>query len=127
MLIASAFDLRQAPSSTLTTVSGIATCTYNGELSLSDGYATLGNPGIPTKITKVPGLPQGTYMTYKNSSQTEIVFHTGTAAAGVYGVIRNYGAIKEAKLEKIALALYLGIRGAADTQTTPSVKIVANS
>ena len=98
----------------LSSVPNVSTCSYaDGSLSISVGTTTIANPALPLKVVTVPGLPTGTYKTYKGSTQTEIVFFKGSAATGTYGVVRNFVKIKQAKLKTIAIALYKGISGPA--------------
>jgi hypothetical protein len=108
-LIASAFGVKKAPPSTSTAVINATTCSYKGGmLTISVGYTALTNPATPLKTKKVPGLPNGLYETYAGTTQTGVTFFKGTAATGLYGVVRNFGRIPEKKLEKIAKALYRG-------------------
>lgn len=124
-LIASALGVSEAPASNLASVMNVSTCNYgNGELTVSVGYTTIANPAPPAKVATVPGLPHGRYMTYARSTQTQIIFYQGTAATGIYGVVRNFAKIKKANLEAIARALNAGISGQPETQTTPSVQLV---
>jgi len=117
--------LKAAPASTLASLPNIETCSFaGGKLSLSVGFTTIANPALPLKIVTVPGLPNGTYRTYVGSTQTEILFVKGAAATGIYGVVRNFVKIKQARLVTIAKALYAGIGAGSGTQTTPSVKLV---
>ena len=123
--IVSALGLKHAPSSVLASVPNVETCAFaNGKLSISVGYTTIANPALPLKSVAVPGLPTGSYRTYAGSTQTEILFFKGTAASGVYGVVRQFVKIKQAKLETIAKALYAAIGQGSGTQTTPSVQLV---
>jgi hypothetical protein len=108
-LIAAAFGAKNAPPSTSTAVLNATTCSYkHGLLTISIGYTALTNPAAPLKTKKVAGLPHGLYETYSGTTQTAVTFINGTAATGLYGVVRNFGRIPEKKLEKIAKALSHG-------------------
>jgi len=124
--IAAAFGLKSAPPSTLATVRNVSTCSFgSGQLTVSVGYTTIANPAVPAQVTLVAGLPHGTFMTYKGSTQSEILFYKGSAATGVYGVVRNFASIGKLKLETIAKALYSGMTGQPGTATGPSVNLVS--
>jgi hypothetical protein len=124
--VVSALGLKHAPASVLSSVPNIETCSFDrGALTVSVGFNTLANPAVPAKVVTVPGLPNGTYRTYTGSTQTEILFVKGAVATGVYGVVRNFAKITEKKLTTVAKDLYAGISGQTDTQTAPSVKLVA--
>jgi hypothetical protein len=124
-LIATALGAPEAPTPTLATVMNVSTCNYgNGELTLSVGYTTIANQAPPAKVAAVPGLPHGKYMTYTHSTQTAIIFYQGTAATGLYGVVRNFAKIKKSNLQAIAIALNAGMTGSPDTQTAPAGQLV---
>jgi len=124
--IASALGLKHAPTSSLATLPKVTTCSFaGGKLTVAVGFTTLPNPAVPAKIVRVPGLPNGTYRTYAGSTQTEVLFFKGTAATGIYGVVRNFVRIPKLKLEAIARALSAAITPAGRTQSTPSVKLVS--
>ena len=56
----------------LSSVPNVSTCSYaEGSLSISVGTTTIANPALPLKVVTVPGLPTGTYKTYRGSTQTE--------------------------------------------------------
>jgi hypothetical protein len=113
-VVASALGLQQPPTSTLATVTNASTCSFKGGmLTVSVGYTALTNPAPPLKETKVPGLPNGIYETYRGSTQTQVTFFKGTAASGLYAVIRSFGHIPKLKLEKVAKALYAGLGDAS--------------
>jgi hypothetical protein len=108
-LIASALGVKKAPAGTLVTVTNVSTCTYGSILSISVGYTALANPQHPASQSKVPGVPNGLYETYAGSTQTQITFVKGSAATGLYAVIRNFGRIPKKKLIKIAVAVSKGL------------------
>jgi hypothetical protein len=107
-LIASALGTKKAPPGTASAVTNVSTCNYTGKLTISVGYTALTNPAPAVTEKAVPGLPHGTYEAFAGSTQTEVTFFEGTAASGVYGVVRNYVKIPKAKLVKIAVALSKG-------------------
>jgi len=123
-LIASAFRPEGAPQSSVATVRNVSTCSYGNDLTVSVGTTAIVNPAYAATVVKVPGLPHGTYMTYKGSTQTEILFYSGSAANAIYGVVRNFATIKKAPLERIATALFGGITGQSDPQATPSARLI---
>src|ERR1019366_658417 len=84
--IAAALGRKSAPHSTLSAVNTTATCSYGTSLTLFVGYTAIANPATPALVAAVPGLPHGHFMTYKGSTQTEVLFFVGSAATGVYGV-----------------------------------------
>lgn len=105
-IIAAAFGVKKAPASTLSTITNASTCSYKGGLlTVSVGSTALTNTATALKTTKVPGLANGAYETYQGSSQTEVTFYRGSAAAGVYAVVRNFAHIPAPKLEAVAKAL----------------------
>jgi hypothetical protein len=102
-----------------------STCAYGGEdLTISVGTTAIANPAAPLKVTKVAGLPNGNYWTYRGSTQTQLSFLVGSAASGTYVVIRNFVKVPRPKLEKIAKAFYAGMSsgqaGIGAATTTPS-------
>jgi hypothetical protein len=109
-VIASAFGLRAAPASVLTSLPNLSTCSYaRGELTVAVGFTALGNPLPPEHVTSVGALPSGRYETFAGTTQTELVFIEGSAKTGLYGVLRNFARIPEAKLIKVAQALIKGM------------------
>ena len=115
-LVAAAFGVKKAPASTLSAVTNASTCSYKGGLlTVSVGSTALTNTATPLKETKVPGLTNGIYETYKDSTQTEVTFYRGSATNGLYAVVRNFGHISGPKLEAIAKAVStaLGSAGAS--------------
>ncbi len=120
--------MKTAPTSTLATVTTMQTCSYTGvKLTVSVGLTVIQNPATPAKVKKVTGLPHGTYTTYAGSTQSQVLFYTGSAATGTYGVIRNYGKIREIKLEKIARTLYHAMASGQPSGQPAAVKIVTSS
>jgi len=108
-LIASALGTKQAPTGVLSSVTNASTCAYGRLLSISVGYTAITNPSLPASHSKVPGVPNGLYETYAGTTQTQITFVKGSAATGLYAVIRNYGKIPKKKLIKIAVSLSKGL------------------
>jgi len=47
-------------------------------------------------------VPHGVYTTYAGSKQTQIEFYEGTAATGLYVVVRAFTAVKQKQLVRIA-------------------------
>ena len=126
--VMAALGLKRAPVANLASVPNIETCSVgNGDLSVSVGFTTIANPAMPLKVVSLSLVPNGTYRTYANSTQTEVLFFKGTAAAGTYGVVRNYVKIKKKYLVAIAEALYAAIGQGPGTQTTPSVQLVGGN
>jgi hypothetical protein len=125
--VASALGMKSPPTSSLATLSTSATCTYgNAKVSVSVGQTALLN-SAPTKTrAPVKGLPHGIYSTFTGSTQTQIVFYTGTSATALYGVVRNYGKIRRAKLERFAKLLYAGMVGSGSSATQPGLKILTS-
>lgn len=118
--VAAAFNSATPPASTEATVRNIQTCSFgSGQLTVSIGYTALGNPAIPVTVKSVPGLPHGEYMTYRGSTQTEIVFYEGSAATGVYCVVRNYAKISKKNLTLIAQAVNAALAGQTGTGAAP--------
>ena len=116
-MIASAFGARKAPMSTSTSVPNVDTCSWkNGQLTISVGYVALTNPAAPLSVTKVPAVPGGQYETYAGK-KSQLTFIEGTAATGVYVVIRNYVRIPEKKLVAIAKVLAQGLTGIGGSAT----------
>jgi len=128
-VLAAALGVKQAPSSTLAQVTSVATCSFaRGKLTVAVGYSTFANPAQPAHTTLIPSLPHGSYMTFKGSPQTEIVFYQGSAATGVYGVVRAFVPVKQGRLVSVARALAAAIvAGSASgaTSTIPSVQLVS--
>ena len=115
-VIATAFGVKKAPASTLSSVTNASTCAYKGGLlTVSVGSTALTNTATPLKETKVPGLTNGIYETYKGSSQTEVTFYRGSATSGLYAVVRNFGHITGPKLEAVAKALSTALGSASST------------
>jgi hypothetical protein len=109
-LVSSALGIKSAPVSRLSTVINVSTCAYKGgALTVSVGYTALTNPAPPATQAKVRGIPSGIFETYTGSTQTEVTFFKGTAATGIYGVVRNFAKIPKKKLLKVAVALYNGL------------------
>jgi hypothetical protein len=120
--VASALGLKHPPKTSEAMIPTASTCAYAGVLlTVSVGSTAITNPAPPKKVVKVSGLPNGQYMTYSGSTQSQITFFKGTAATGTYGVIRNFGKISEAKLVHFAKLLYAAVSGGA---TTPGGGIV---
>jgi len=113
-VVASALGLKQPPKTSEAMIPTASTCSYTGVLlTVSVGSTAITNPAPPKKVVKVKGLPNGQYMTYSGSTQSQITFFKGTAATGTYGVIRNFGKISEAKLVHFAKLLYAAVSGSA--------------
>ncbi len=127
--VAAALGVKQPPPSALAQVRNVATCSFAvGKLTVAVGYSTLVNPAPPAHTALVASLPHGSYMTFKGSPQTEIVFYEGSAATGVYGVVRAFVPVKEGRLVTVARALAAAIvsgSGAGATSTIPSVQLVS--
>lgn len=129
--VLSAFHVSKMPRATLSVVNTVQTCVYGqGQLTVSIGYSVIANPALPVTSVTVSGLPHGVFRTYSDSSQTEITFYTGTAATGVYGVVRNFAKIPKSKLITVAKALYAAMAeqtgGTGGTgSTSPSVNLIA--
>ena len=127
-MVAHALGLKTAPVSTASVVVTTQTCSYAGvKLTVAVGYTVIQNPARPVKSSKVKGLPHGTYTTYAGSTQTQVFFYKGTAATGIYGVIRNYGKIRRAKLEQFAKALYAAMpapSAGAQPAPTPGIQLI---
>lgn len=116
--VAAALHAATPPPSTLATVRNVQTCSFGtGQLTISIGYTALGSPAVPIKESAVPGIPHGYYMTYRATTQTEISFYVGSAATGVYGVVRNFAKISKKELIVIAQALYAGMAGLAGSSS----------
>ena len=112
-VIAKAFGVKTAPASSVSSVTNASTCSYKGGLlTVSVGSTALTNTATPLKESKVPGLANGTYETYKGSSQTEVTFYRGSATTGLYAVVRNFGHISGPKLEAVARALSTALASA---------------
>ena len=112
-VIASAFGTKTAPSSSDAATSNTSTCSYkNGLLTIEVGYTALTNPAPPLKVTVVKGVPHGQLSVYAGN-QRQIVFFRGTAANGLYVVIRNFAKIPPKKLEKLARTLNTSLSGVA--------------
>lgn len=112
-VIASAFGTKTAPPSSDAATSNTSTCSYkNGLLTIEVGYTALTNPAPPLKVTVVKGLPHGQLSVYAGN-QRQIVFFRGTAANGLYVVIRNFAKIPPKKLEKLARTLNTSLSGVA--------------
>ena len=62
----------------------------------------------------------------RGSTQTQITFYKGTAATGIYGVVRNFGKIRRAKLEEFAKALSAAIGSGGSGGQPTGVKIVSS-
>jgi hypothetical protein len=121
--IAAALGRKSAPPATLSAVNTTATCTYGSTLRLFVGYTAIVNPATPVLVAAVPGLPHGHFMTYKGSSQTAVLFYAGSAATGIYGVVRNYGKVSKSQLEKLAKLLYASAAGASGTSGAPPTAV----
>lgn len=119
-LVASALGVKHAPAFRLTSVNNTATCSYGTSLTVFVGLTAIVNPALPLRVSAVAGLPHGSYMTFRGSTQTEIRFVVGGTANGVYGVVRNYVRIPKPKLVKIAKALDAAMAGQSGTSTTPA-------
>jgi hypothetical protein len=110
-VIASAFGTKTAPSSSDVATSNTSTCSYkNGQLTIELGYTALTSPQAPIRTSVVKGLPHGQLYVYAGS-RSQLVFYRGTAANGIYAVIRNFVKIPASKLEKIAKALNAQMTG----------------
>jgi hypothetical protein len=126
-IVAAALGLAKPPATSLAVVSGTQTCSYGGVmLTVSVGLSVLKNPATPLKVQKVKGLEHGLYSTYLGSTQTQVAFYKGSAATGTYGVIRNFGKIPRASLERFAKALYAAI-GVGGSNGAPGTKIVSST
>jgi hypothetical protein len=127
-MVAHALGLKTSPASTLSVVSSMQTCSYAGvKLTVSTGLTVLKNPAPPLKLEKVAGLAHGTFTTYAGSTQTQITFYKGTAATGIYGVVRNFGKIRKAKLVVFAKALYAAMGSGASGSQPAGVQLVSSS
>ena len=58
-------------------------------------------------------VPHGAYSTYAGSTQSQLTFYTGTAATGIYGVIRNYGKVTQKSLVKLGKLLAAAMSGSS--------------
>jgi hypothetical protein len=110
--VRSALGATKTPTSADAATSNTSTCSYdNGLLTIEIGYTALTNPFVPLHVTKVPVLPHGELSTFPHTTQTQLTFYRGSAATGLYAVIRSYGRIPAAKLEKLGVALNHGLVG----------------
>jgi hypothetical protein len=112
-LIASVLGTKHPPTGMLASVTNVSTCTFGRVLSISVGYTAITNPAAPATELKIAGIPGGLYETYTGSKQTEVTFIKGSAATGVYAVIRNFGKIPKTKLERVAVAVYKALGSAS--------------
>lgn len=126
-VVAKALGLKTPPAATLTTIASSETCYYPGvKLTIAVGSSVVQNPATAATLSSVPGLPHGRYTTYAGSKQSQLFFYTGDAATGVYAVLRNYGTIRRAKLERFAKVLYAAMGGASATGAPSGPTIVSN-
>jgi hypothetical protein len=111
--IAAAFHVETAPPGNLSVVSSSETCLYTYKrvgLSVFVGTTSIGSPGNAKKAVKVPNLPHGYYATFTNTKQTQVSFFKGSAATGVYGIVRSSTAkVTKSHLVAIARDLYASI------------------
>jgi hypothetical protein len=126
-VVAKALGLKKAPVGAVTDVPGIETCNYPGiKLTIAVGSRALPNPA-PAKTTEnVSGLPHGRYTTYAGSKASQVFFYTGSAATGVFAVLRNYGTIRKSKLEGFAKLLYASMKGATASGAPSGPTLVGN-
>lgn len=89
-----------APSAAATSLT--STCSYGGLLTIEIGVTALTNPATILKATKLTAVPHGVYTTFVESKQTQIVFYEGTAASGIYVVVRAFTGVKQKQLVRIA-------------------------
>jgi hypothetical protein len=92
-----------------------STCSYGGILTIQTGSTALTNPARPLKRIVVSSVPHGFYSTYAGSKQTQIVFYEGTAAAGVYVVVRAFVPVQQARLVRIARLAHAKLSGSTET------------
>lgn len=114
--VAAAVGAKAASATSVATTPTTSTCSYGGLLTVEVGVTALTNPFPAVHTTKVTGIPHGVYSTFANPKQTQIVFYEGTAATGVYVVVRAFTKVKAAKLVAIALLAH----GTLTTTGTPS-------
>jgi hypothetical protein len=112
--IASVFGRATPPSASLAATSNTSSCSYGSKsvlLTIEVGFTALTNPELALRRTKVAGLPHGLYSTYAHTTQTQIVFYEGSAASGLYVVLRSYSKTSEGKLVKAAKAVNAALLG----------------
>jgi hypothetical protein len=109
--IAAAFGIASPPFALLSVVRTTETCTYSHAgviLTLFVGYSSIGQPGTVKQALAVPKLPHGLYDTFTNTAQRQVTFYKGTAASGIYGIVRTNRTVTKARLEALARTLYAG-------------------
>jgi hypothetical protein len=116
--IAAVMGAGAAASPATTATPTTSTCSYGGLLTIQTGATALTNPTPPLHRIAVIGVPHGVYSTYSTSKQTQIVFYEGTAASGLYIVVRAFAPVKEAKLVRIARLVHASLTGSQRAQTT---------
>lgn len=111
-----ALGMKTTPVSAVSTVVNASTCSYSGvKVTVSVGLRALTNPAAPLKTVNVAAVPHGAYSTYAGSTQSQLTFYTGTAASGIYGVVRNYGKITQKSMVKLGKLLAAAMSGSSAT------------
>jgi hypothetical protein len=105
--VRAALHVRTAPTAVPSSVPNAMTCNYaSGKLTIEIGLTAYKNLAPAAKQIKVATLPNGLYTTYAHTTQTQLTFIEGTAAAGTYVVIRQFTRVPQKKLVKLGTVVH---------------------
>jgi len=114
--VAAAVGVTAATAASVAATPTTSTCSFGGILTIETGSTALTNPARAFKKVVVAGVPHGIYSTYVGSKQTQIVFYEGSAADGLYVVVRAFVPVKQLRLVRIARLVHAALSGTGQAQ-----------